>query len=124
MLRRLALGVSVYLVAKKPGMDFISAYDIRSLTCKFSVALARAVYARTKYVLLDDPLSAVVRAFPQLRFKSNLIVHTGQSYRESSVREAPLWPPLREPYCHPRHPPRRIGFARNSLSHSHVGWPY
>ena len=26
----------------------------------FSVALARAVYARTKYVLLDDPLSAVV----------------------------------------------------------------
>ena len=24
------------------------------------VALARAVYARTKYVLLDDPLSAVV----------------------------------------------------------------
>ena len=25
------------------------------------VALARAVYARTKYVLLDDPLSAVVR---------------------------------------------------------------
>jgi hypothetical protein len=27
------------------------------------VALARAVYARTKYVLLDDPLSAVV-SFP------------------------------------------------------------
>jgi hypothetical protein len=26
----------------------------------FSVALAHAVYARTKYVLLDDPLSAVV----------------------------------------------------------------
>ena len=25
------------------------------------VALARAVYVRTKYVLLDDPLSAVVR---------------------------------------------------------------
>lgn len=25
----------------------------------YSVALARAVYARTKYVLLDDPLSAV-----------------------------------------------------------------
>lgn len=25
------------------------------------VALARAVYARTKFVLLDDPLSAVVR---------------------------------------------------------------
>lgn len=30
------------------------------LLCK-RVALARAVYARTKYVLLDDPLSAVVR---------------------------------------------------------------
>ena len=27
------------------------------------VALARAVYARTKYVLLDDPLSAVVCSF-------------------------------------------------------------
>lgn len=34
----------------------------RRLRCSwcFSVALARAVYARTKYVLLDDPLSAVV----------------------------------------------------------------
>jgi ABC-type dipeptide/oligopeptide/nickel transport system ATPase subunit len=30
------------------------------------VALARAVYARTKYVLLDDPLSAVVsKIMPQ-----------------------------------------------------------
>lgn len=28
---------------------------------KARVALARAVYARTNYVLLDDPLSAVVR---------------------------------------------------------------
>ena len=28
---------------------------------KARVALARAVYARTKFVLLDDPLSAVVR---------------------------------------------------------------
>lgn len=27
------------------------------------VALARAVYARTKYLLLDDPLSAVVSFF-------------------------------------------------------------
>ena len=31
------------------------------------VALARAVYARTKYVLLDDPLSAVVREIIILR---------------------------------------------------------
>lgn len=31
---------------------------------KARVALARAVYARTKYVLLDDPLSAVVRDVP------------------------------------------------------------
>lgn len=30
---------------------------------KARVALARAVYARTKYVLLDDPLSAVVCAY-------------------------------------------------------------
>lgn len=30
---------------------------------KARVALARAVYARTKFVLLDDPLSAVVRPF-------------------------------------------------------------
>ena len=28
----------------------------------FRVALARAVYAPARYVLLDDPLSAVVRA--------------------------------------------------------------
>ncbi len=27
---------------------------------RFRVSLARAVYARTKYMLLDDPLSAVV----------------------------------------------------------------
>jgi ABC-type multidrug transport system fused ATPase/permease subunit len=30
------------------------------LIIHFRVALARAVYAKTKYVLLDDPLSAVV----------------------------------------------------------------
>jgi len=64
MLRRLELGVSASLEAKKPGMDFVLAYNIISLTCKFSVALARAVYARTKYVLLDDPLSAVVCTLP------------------------------------------------------------
>ena len=30
------------------------------ISMRHRVALARAVYARTKYVLLDDPLSAVV----------------------------------------------------------------
>jgi len=36
------------------------------------VALARAVYARTKYVLLDDPFSAVVR----LSFSSCRLTNT------------------------------------------------
>lgn len=35
---------------------------------KARVALARATYARTKYVLLDDPLSAVVRHFADVSF--------------------------------------------------------
>lgn len=38
----------------------VSVCDFVVLTYRLSVALARAVYARTKYVLLDDPLSAVV----------------------------------------------------------------
>jgi ABC-type nitrate/sulfonate/bicarbonate transport system ATPase subunit len=38
-------------------MGFVSSFGMLMV---FSVALARAVYARTKYVLLDDPLSAVV----------------------------------------------------------------
>lgn len=37
-----------------------------------SVALARAVYARTKYVLLDDPLSAVVSYYRYSSFMHNL----------------------------------------------------
>ena len=36
---------------------------------KARVALARAVYARTKYVLLDDPLSAVVSSSRWIWFK-------------------------------------------------------
>ena len=39
------------------------AFDIShcpSTDMHYRVALARAVYARTKYVLLDDPLSTVV----------------------------------------------------------------
>jgi hypothetical protein len=59
MILRLALGVLVCQVAKKLGEAwvFISSFGMLMV---FSVALARAVYARTKYVLLDDPLSAVV----------------------------------------------------------------
>ena len=49
---------------QKARYGLVLTYDIGSLTCKLSVALARAVYARTKYVLLDDPLSAVVRTLP------------------------------------------------------------
>ena len=40
------------------------------LTRRLSVALARAVYAQTKYVLLDDPLSAVVRTSLNFMFKT------------------------------------------------------
>lgn len=39
-------------------------YGVTVLRYKLSVALARAVYARTKCVLLDDPLSAVVSTSP------------------------------------------------------------
>ena len=60
--RKLALGASVCLVGKKLGMRFTPNSDVGSLMDGLSVALARAVYARTKYVLLDDPLSAVVCA--------------------------------------------------------------
>jgi ABC-type sugar transport system ATPase subunit len=34
--------------------------ELSQLSSACRVALARAIYARTKYVLLDDPLSAVV----------------------------------------------------------------
>lgn len=61
MPQKLVLGALVCPADKKLGvMHFFSVYDVRSLTYKLSVALARAVYARTKYVLLDDPLSSVV----------------------------------------------------------------
>ena len=40
---------------------------------KARVALARAVHSRTKYVLLDDPLSAVVgRFFIEPHLSSNI----------------------------------------------------
>ena len=61
MPQKLELEASVCLVDKKLGMmHFVWVCDIGSLTHQYSVALARAVYARTKYVLLDGPLSAVV----------------------------------------------------------------
>ena len=46
------------------------------------VALARAVYARTKYVLLDDPLSAVV-SFPHHSTRTephHTSMHAGQPH--------------------------------------------
>jgi ABC-type nitrate/sulfonate/bicarbonate transport system ATPase subunit len=53
------VGLSLCTKVKRLGMaqpfDFYAVF-----TLNFRVALARAVYAKTKYVLLDDPLSAVV----------------------------------------------------------------
>ncbi|KAF8957707.1 hypothetical protein BDZ97DRAFT_85816 [Flammula alnicola] len=54
--------------ALKPDLDMLEDGDATEIGArgvnlsggqKARVALARAVYARTKYVLLDDPLSAV-----------------------------------------------------------------
>ena len=46
------------LVARKRGESQI-ALRLLAIDSATSVALARAIYAPTKYVLLDDPLSAV-----------------------------------------------------------------
>jgi len=58
----------------------------------FSVALARAVYARTKYVLLDDPLSAVVSittclliCHPRAYIANRTVILPGSCTRDSSV---------------------------------------
>ena len=61
MRRRLGLEVSVCREVRKLGEDLRASWgrDLLRLSLR-RVALARAVYARTKYVLLDDPLSAVV----------------------------------------------------------------
>jgi hypothetical protein len=48
------LGEEFFFLGGAGLLSFIDGF----LLCR--VALARAVYARTKYVLLDDPLSAVV----------------------------------------------------------------
>ena len=62
--QKLVPEASACLVDKKLGTLLIPVLNVVVLTFKPSVALARAVYARTKYVLLDDPLSAVVRTPP------------------------------------------------------------
>ena len=61
MRRRLGLEVSVCREVRRLGEDLRAFWgrDLLRLSLR-RVALARAVYARTKYVLLDDPLSAVV----------------------------------------------------------------
>jgi ABC-type dipeptide/oligopeptide/nickel transport system ATPase subunit len=58
---------------------------------KARVALARAVYARTKYVLLDDPLSAVVCLSHLWRLTSGSQEFIGQSYIAVPVREFIPW---------------------------------
>jgi ABC-type nitrate/sulfonate/bicarbonate transport system ATPase subunit len=55
-------------------------------TCIFDrVALARAVYAPTKYVLLDDPLSAVVSCKNAHRRKVVVNVSQGLAHRATLV---------------------------------------
>ena len=54
--------------------------------CVFDrVALARAVYARTKYVLLDDPLSAVVSCKNAHRRYAVFNVSQGFAHRATLV---------------------------------------
>ena len=54
-------------VDRKLGIVYLVLFhNVGLLIHNLSVALARAVYARTKYVLLDDPLSAVVRTLLNL----------------------------------------------------------
>jgi len=61
MRRRLGPGVSACREVRRLGKDLASFLGCDLLRLSLHrVALARAVYARTKYVLLDDPLSAVV----------------------------------------------------------------
>jgi ABC-type multidrug transport system fused ATPase/permease subunit len=50
------------------------------------VALARAVYVRNKFVLLDDPLSAVVCSVYASRRSSKLVLRiVGQPHRASII---------------------------------------
>jgi hypothetical protein len=52
------------------------------------VALARAVYARTKYVLLDEPLSAVVSPslYPGVAARRLSFAFAGWPYRPILIR--------------------------------------
>jgi len=62
---------------------------------KARVALARAVYARTKYVLLDDPLSAVVSPLDLVQFVSFSFYCRTAIHLDSctiSLFEDPYWP--------------------------------
>lgn len=61
MRQRLVQGAFPLFFVYPPRLDFHSRGVSLSGGQKARVALARAVYACTKYVLLDDPLSAVVR---------------------------------------------------------------
>ncbi|TFY66276.1 hypothetical protein EVG20_g4808 [Dentipellis fragilis] len=62
---------------------------------KARVALARAVYAPTKYVLLDDPLSAVVRVFSTFWwYRVNVTGDTQDSHTARLLFEKLLQGPL------------------------------
>ena len=52
-------GVNLSGGQKARSVIFRRRRNVKLTSQKYSVALARAVYAPTKYVLLDDPLSAV-----------------------------------------------------------------
>lgn len=74
-------------------------YSLHELTDVCRVALARAVYARTKYVLLDDPLSAVVCPFSKISFVFDSILFLGQSHITFLIRSPAAWPTSRKSHC-------------------------
>lgn len=76
VLRILLIGVLVCLEDRKQGEGALGSILLVTVIVLCRVTLARAVYARTKYVLLDDPLSAVVRLFSSRR-ESELTLVSG-----------------------------------------------
>ena len=83
-------GVSAYPGAKKRGRSLFSLrQDVLHVFDR--VALARAVYARTKYVLLDDPLSAVVSCKCAHGRRIFFNVSQGLAHRATLVRETTVW---------------------------------